>query len=251
MDAEMEWGVGHAVGGEPMYRRVRMRVGTTWYSAQMVDTYGYGEPAPHSALHFLGYVDETGAHQFTEIPYGDEGFAWTVQQLAHMAHTPPASVDIEIAGERVPVDLNRLPPGDTAKMVGPVWCPVANLASERPYGRGGFQTWQGSKHFAVGAKLYCFPPLWGDGYNKIKIIGRHRATHKFITVVVSSSWLTNWRVDLAYDAHLIREFWPAWDGTQRSKERAKELVDEMNDRIQVRAQTTSQGSAEQGKEESS
>jgi hypothetical protein len=247
MDAELEWGIGHAVGGEPMYRSVRMRVGATWYSAQMVDTL-LGAPS-HSELHFLEYTDEIGAHQFTEIPYGNEGFAWTVQQLAHMAHTPPASVDIEIAGERVLVDLDRLPSGDTAKMVGPVWCPVANMASERPYGPGGRETKQGSKHFAVGAKLYCFPPLWGDGYEKIKVIGRHRATHKYITVVVSSSWLTNWRVDLAYSAYLIRKFWPAWDGTPRSKEEAQQLVDEMNGRIQARAQAASHSGGEQGTEE--
>jgi hypothetical protein len=251
MDAELDWGVGRMKTGEPMYRTVRMRVGTTWYSAQMVDTFGYGVPAPHSELHVLEYVDETGVHDFTEIPYGDEGFAWTVQQLAHMAHTPPANLDIEISGERVPVDLERLPPGDTAKMVGPVWCPVANMASERPYGRGGIETWQGSKHFAVGAKLYCFPSLWGDGYNKIKVIGRHRATHKYITVVVSSSWLTNWRVDLAYDSHLIREFWPAWDGTPRSKEKAQQLVDAMTKRIEARARAGSHESAERGQEESS
>jgi hypothetical protein len=55
MDAELEWGVGHMKIGEPMYRRVRMRVGTTWYAAQIVDmTRGLTHPAPpRSELHLL------------------------------------------------------------------------------------------------------------------------------------------------------------------------------------------------------
>ena len=249
MDAELEWGVGRMKIGEPMYRRVRMRVGTTWYSAQMVDT--IGEAPQHSELHFLDYADETGAHHFTDIPYGDEGFAWTVQELAYRAHTAPATVDIEIAGERIPVDLDRLPQVDTAKIVGPVWCPVANMASERPYGPAGRETKRGTKHFAVGAKLYCFPSRWGAGDEKIQVIGRHRATHRYIIVVVRSSWLTNWRVELVYSPHLIRELWSAWDGTPRAKEKAQQMAAAMNNRIEARARAAPQGSAEQGQEESS
>ncbi len=117
MDAEVEWGIGRAVGGKPMYRPARMRVGTTWYSAQIVEVMRIvTHPAPpRSELHLLEYADETGAHAFTAIPYGDEAFAWAVQRFAHMVHVPPAAVDIEIAGQRIPVGADRLPPGDTAK----------------------------------------------------------------------------------------------------------------------------------------
>jgi len=237
MDAELEWGIGRAVGREPLFRHVRIQVGTTWYSAQIVEVMRIvTHPAPpRSELHLLEYVDKAGAHPFTDIPYGDEVFAWAVQRLAHMVHVPPAAVDIQIAGERVPVDLDRLPPGDTAKFVRSIWCPVANMASERPYGPGARETRHGSKHFAAGAKLYCVHPFWGDGGEQIEVIGRHRATHRYVSMVVSSSWLTNWRVDLAYSPYLIRALWPAWDGTQRSKEKAEHLVDAMQRRIQTRA----------------
>ena len=39
--------------------------------------------------------------------------------------------------------------------VAPVWCPVATMRAERPYGPGGQETKRGSRHFAPGAKLYC------------------------------------------------------------------------------------------------
>ena len=48
-----------------------------------------------------------------------------------------------------------------------IWCLVGNAVEEREYGVN--KEWKsGTKHFRAGAKLYCFPPLWGDGYEKIK-----------------------------------------------------------------------------------
>jgi len=44
--------------------------------------------------------------------------------------------------------------GDPLEQFGPIWCPVAHMVAERPYGPGGGETKRGSRHFAPGAKLY-------------------------------------------------------------------------------------------------
>jgi hypothetical protein len=110
---------------------------------------------------------------------------------------------------------------------GPVWCVVANVVAERPYGEGGTETRRGTKHFAPGAKLYCLPPLWGDGYEKINVVGRHRGSHRYVTMVVRSRWLTNWRAALVYSPHVIGALAGHWDGSERSKTRAEVLVETM------------------------
>ena len=113
------------------------------------------------------------------------------------------------------------PPG---RPPGPVWCVVANVVAARPYGEGGKETRRGTTHFAPGAKLYCLPPLWGDGYEKIEVVGRHRASHRYVTMVVRSRWLTNWRAALVYSPHVIAALVGHWDGSERSKQRAEALV---------------------------
>ena len=119
------------------------------------------------------------------------------------------------------------PPG---RQPGPVWCVVANVVAERPYGEGGKETRRGTKHFAPGARLYCLPPLWGDGYEKINVVGRHRGSHRYVTMVVRSRWLTNWRAALVHSPHVVAALAGHWDGSERSKERAEALVETMSKR---------------------
>jgi len=91
----------------------------------------------------------------------------------------------------------------------PVWCVVANVVVERPYGPRGAERRRGTKHFVPEAKVYVLKPLWdwfpyGGGMSHLMVIGRARKTHRSIAVVVRSTWLTNWRVQLVYSPHIIR-----------------------------------------------
>lgn len=75
--------------------------------------------------------------------------------------------------------------------------------------------------------------LWGDGYEKIKVVARHRGSHQFVTMVIRSSWLTNWRVKMVYSPHVIREFremGASWDGSGKSKRLAERIVESMRAR---------------------
>jgi hypothetical protein len=113
---------------------------------------------------------------------------------------------------------------ESGEEVSPVWCMVGNIVEDRPYGPGGQERRGGTKHFRAGAKVYCFPALWGDGYRKIKVIGHHRMSNKLVTMVISSKWVINRRADLVYSPAIIRRFGGAWDGSVRSRMIAEELA---------------------------
>jgi hypothetical protein len=67
----------------------------------------------------------------------------------------------------------------------------------------------GTKHFAPGTKVYCFRPLWGDGYEKILVVGLGRRSRRYIAVVVSWTALTNWRAQLVYSPAVQRRMFQA------------------------------------------
>jgi len=111
-----------------------------------------------------------------------------------------------------------------------VWCVVANVVEERPVGPGGAERRSGTRHFRPGTLVYCAPALWGDGYEKIRVVARHRGSHRFVTMVIRSAWLTNWRTKLVYSPHIIREFremGARWDGSDKSKLLAEQIVEMM------------------------
>ncbi|MBS1789044.1 MAG: hypothetical protein JST85_15055 [Acidobacteria bacterium] len=108
--------------------------------------------------------------------------------------------------------------------VSPVWCMVGNIVDQRSYGPGGHEQRSGTKHFRSGAKVYCFPPLWGDGYKKIKVIGHHRKSNQLVTMVILSKWVENRRAELVYSPAIIRRFDGRWDCSMRSRMLAEELA---------------------------
>jgi hypothetical protein len=229
---------GISMAGGPMTRILHVRVDNMVYVVHLLS---YREPSTRSQITVVGYRRDNMDMLFTHIPYEDDTFALAARQ---MCNEEAADLFVLIDGEREPVDFKQLREIETATKVEPVWCPVANMVRERPYGLDGRETRRGSKHFAPGAKLYCFPALWGDGYKQIQVIGRHRATHRYVKMIVNEKWLTNWRVQLAYSPHVIRELWPTWDGTQHSHERAQGIVDFMTSRVMERERQMSSGGGE-------
>jgi hypothetical protein len=90
----------------------------------------------------------------------------------------------------------------------------------------------GTKHFAPGAKLYCFPQRWGDGGERIWDLGRHRCGGpKLIRIIVDTKWLTDWRVQRVFQPHVLREMRDSWDDSEQSKEIAEGFVSSRNARV--------------------
>jgi hypothetical protein len=84
------------------------------------------------------------------------------------------------------------------------WCLVGNIVDERPSGERGGEIMHGTKHFSPRTKVYAFPAQWGDGYEKIIVVGRHRGSKDFVTMVIRSQWVTNWRAKVVYKPEVLR-----------------------------------------------
>lgn len=90
-----------------------------------------------------------------------------------------------------------------------IWCVVANVAKQQVFGKD-HQVQLGTKHFSPNTKVYCFPPQWGDGYEKIRVMGRHRGSPKLVTIIIPSKRLTNWRVRFIYQPYVVQQMHPGW-----------------------------------------
>jgi hypothetical protein len=127
------------------------------------------------------------------------------------------------------------------EQLGPAWCIVANIIRERPYGPGGQKRRLGTKQFAPGAKVYIVDFFWGMGGESLTIVGRHWRSHRYITLLIRSAWLVNWRVELVYSPSVIRvlqqhpyTYWPhpqervatdpQWMGSPEAKIKAEEII---------------------------
>jgi len=112
-----------------------------------------------------------------------------------------------------------------------IWCVVANVVNEHAVGERN-EIRRGTKHFRPGAKVYCYPPLWGDGYEKVKVIGHHRGSNKLVTMVMPSKRLENWRVKMVYSPSIIERMRDHWDGSRESENLAVKLVESLAGRGQ-------------------
>lgn len=111
-----------------------------------------------------------------------------------------------------------------------IWCVVANVVAEHPLGENR-EIRSGTKHFSAGTKVYCYPPLWGDGYENIKVIGRHRGSRRPVEMVMPSKRLTNWRVKMVYSPFVVGRMMGEWNGSRESRKKADSIVKEMRRRV--------------------
>lgn len=101
------------------------------------------------------------------------------------------------------------------------WCVAANVVDVVK--RGLQRTdWTGTKHFTGGTKVWCWPIIWGDGGERLNVVGMHRGGGRFITIVMDSRDLTNWRAKECYSPLIKKIMRGAWDG--RTKEEAEKFA---------------------------
>ena len=88
---------------------------------------------------------------------------------------------------------------------------VANVAVETAQGEGGLEIRPGLRHFSPGAKVWVLPPQWGDGGEKVLVVGRHRGSAgHLIRIIVYRRHLTNYRVAAVYSPAVFRALTKPW-----------------------------------------
>ena len=116
--------------------------------------------------------------------------------------------------------------GPPVKAVAPAeptdWCLVGNVVEEHACGESK-EIRRGSKHFTPGTKVYCLPPQWGDGYEKVVAVGIARGSRRWITVVMSADLITNWRAKAVYEPAVLRRLREGFNGFNGQWKSQKEV----------------------------
>jgi hypothetical protein len=100
------------------------------------------------------------------------------------------------------------------------WCVVANVAREIPSGPGGLEIRRGTRHFSPGTKVWVLPPRWGDGAERLVVIGRHRGSRRHVRMVMPRRHLTGFRAQGIYSPTAFRrltEWGPLWKSREQAE----------------------------------
>ena len=114
------------------------------------------------------------------------------------------------------------------------WCLVGNIVQDREYGEK-HEIKHGTKHFSPGTKVYCAPCHWGDGYEQIVIIGKHRGSSKYIEIIMPRKYIEHFRCQKVFKPVVLKLMnnsrWGFWDNSDSTKEWITKLADGLNKAI--------------------
>lgn len=101
-----------------------------------------------------------------------------------------------------------------------LWCVVANIKRDHPFGPGGTSSKSGTRQFRGGTKVYIAGCYAGtcDG---VIAIGQHRHHRRFIACVVNVQHVEHFRVKMVYHptvTHMIKTDQRLWIRTKEESE---------------------------------
>lgn len=130
-----------------------------------------------------------------------------------------------------------------------IWCLVANVRDYRVDELFNVikKERRGTKHFAPGARVYVYPVQWGDGWDRMVVVGRKKGTRRLVRKVIPGSMLEDFRLKRVYSSTVIswmcgtrfrlvrnrsdalwggdEPFMSGWDNTDESRKTIEEMVD--------------------------
>lgn len=114
------------------------------------------------------------------------------------------------------------------------WCLVGNIVQSHTYGEE-HEIRIGSKQFAPGAKVYIAPANWGDGYQKVIVIGCPRRCRHYIEIIMRSDLIENVRLKKVYAPFLLKMMdesqYTWWGDSEEDKECIESLAVSWNGRM--------------------
>lgn len=110
------------------------------------------------------------------------------------------------------------------------WCFVGNIIKQHEYGEEHVIKY-GTKHFSHGTKVYLAPAQWGDGYEKIVVIGLARQK-KYIEIITRSNYIENFRIQKVFNPAILKIMcnskWRCWGDTESDK---NEIIEYLERRV--------------------
>ena len=114
------------------------------------------------------------------------------------------------------------------------WCLVGNIVKEHPFGEE-HEIRQGTKQFAPGAKVYCARSMWGDGYERIGVLGLPRHGRKYIEVIMESKMIENFRLQKVFKPAILeimkRRLYRWWGNSDEDRETILQYLKWLNPEI--------------------
>ena len=112
-----------------------------------------------------------------------------------------------------------------------VWCLVGNVVDEHPRGES-HEIAHGTKHFRPGTKVYCLPVQWGDGYEQIAVLGKHKGQRGLIAIVMNRHLIENFRCQKVYSPYVIRKMYRSrfrpWGNSEDEHEDVLRMAEWLN-----------------------
>ena len=111
------------------------------------------------------------------------------------------------------------------------WSLVGNIVQEHDFGEE-HEIKPGTKQFSRGTKVFLAPCQWGDGYEKIVVIGLPRRGNKYIEVVTHSKYIENFRMQKVYKPDVLKVMCSSpyrwWGATEYWREKIIEYLETRN-----------------------
>ena len=82
------------------------------------------------------------------------------------------------------------------------WCLVGNIVDKRFYGEE-HEIKSGIKLLSPGTKVYIAPHQWGDGGDKLVVLGKPRHKNGFIECIIKREQICNWRLKKIYPSRVL------------------------------------------------
>ncbi|MCR4648837.1 MAG: hypothetical protein K5776_07140 [Lachnospiraceae bacterium] len=83
------------------------------------------------------------------------------------------------------------------------WSLVGNIVDEDEFGEE-HEIKKGTKQFSSGSKVCLAPGQWGDGYERVIVIGVARGSRKYIEVIMQSKYIENFRMQKIYKPAIMK-----------------------------------------------
>lgn len=96
-----------------------------------------------------------------------------------------------------------------------------------------FKIYLENKLYFEESLYFCSPFIWGDGYERIRVIGRAKDTNKFISLIMEAKWIESWRIQKVYIPYILRRNsleMDRWDKSDSSKQIILEMLEWLPER---------------------
>lgn len=108
------------------------------------------------------------------------------------------------------------------------WSLVGNIVPEHEYGEER-EIKYGTKHFSRGTKVWIAPAQWGDGYERIVVIGLPRYGRRYIEIIMQSKYVVDYRIGKVYKPAILKRMCSSrylwWGDTENDRKRIMEYLE--------------------------